>query len=565
MSALFQLNNTAMQTRFNLDNTHTSLNGITPEILGYQPAPIYRMAYDSLNNNAYMVFGTKLWRGRVTNNLDLLWHQKPLANSSDVVSDISGIRFFGSMDVCCKVAIAHAFGHDRKVTFYYPETDTIEIIVIDNSTNFFPTYSCCAFDDEENLYVEYTEGSGFLEKLFFVIRKDGSIKRLADPINGAGTSFVWFDNKLYRNNEASILSHYNPSTDTWTDVTGVSGLFVALDLHKLNDNELIALDSKIHSYHLDTDLVSFEYQTSVATAGKATFLYPLQTGVADDIKDIDLTGNELTLCICIKITRQDGIIMGFTTHDRELTSDTVIYKPIDSIQATAVRHELGTGIGNLDVDGLLKDTILSSDSITETELRAGAYDSAKIQMYVVDWLFPANTPQTIITGTTGEINIMQGHYKTEVRGLLQRMSQQIGSLTTATCRVKRLGDADCKVDMTPFRHVSDVNAVQGPRLIDFNDSEITGYYDYGVVTVTSGANDGLEREIKNSVQSAGISTISLQEAFPYQFEVGDTVILEAGCNRLIGTCSIKFDNINNFRGEPFIPGTDQIIKVGRLN
>src|SRR5689334_12686424 len=114
MSFAIQLNEAGLattQTRWNFDDTSDSLNGITPEILGYGPAPVFRMAYDKPGNAVYMVFGTKLWRGRLGGipNVDCLWGYKPLANGQDVVIDIGGTRFFGSMDTCgCKVAIAHS-------------------------------------------------------------------------------------------------------------------------------------------------------------------------------------------------------------------------------------------------------------------------------------------------------------------------------------------------------------------------------------------------------------------------------------------------------------------------
>lgn len=45
---------------------------------------------------------------------------------------------------------------------------------------------------------------------------------------------------------------------------------------------------------------------------------------------------------------------------------------------------------------------------------------------------------------------------------------------------------------------------------------------------------------------------------PYPVNAGDKVRLYPGCDKRDATCAGRFDNILNFRGEPFVPGTDSI-------
>jgi hypothetical protein len=59
------------------------------------------------------------------------------------------------------------------------------------------------------------------------------------------------------------------------------------------------------------------------------------------------------------------------------------------------------------------------------------------------------------------------------------------------------------------------------------------------------------------------SRIILHEPFPFPVSAGDTFVAVTGCNRLPGTCTQKFANIINFRGEPTLPGTDKLIQIGR--
>lgn len=87
----------------------------------------------------------------------------------------------------------------------------------------------------------------------------------------------------------------------------------------------------------------------------------------------------------------------------------------------------------------------------------------------------------------------------------------------------------------------------------------SGYFDYGVLTMTSGLNNGLSMEVKTYT----VGQIVLQLPFPYAVAPGDTYSLTAGCDRSFATCKDRFNNVLNFRGEPYVPGLDKLIQVGR--
>jgi hypothetical protein len=100
----------------------------------------------------------------------------------------------------------------------------------------------------------------------------------------------------------------------------------------------------------------------------------------------------------------------------------------------------------------------------------------------------------------------------------------------------------------------------------------SGYFSDGIIKFTSGANNGLSMEVR----AWDGTTIYLFEGMPFDLQVGDTFLIEPGCNLTINDCANKFalvpligggttasaangGNIVNFRGEPFIPGMDQIL------
>jgi hypothetical protein len=88
----------------------------------------------------------------------------------------------------------------------------------------------------------------------------------------------------------------------------------------------------------------------------------------------------------------------------------------------------------------------------------------------------------------------------------------------------------------------------------------SGYFDFGKFTMNSGPNTGFSREIKSYVPGQFV----LQLPFPYPVTPGENYTAVAGCGKsLIEDCKNKFNNVVNFRGFPYLPGTDRIVQIGR--
>lgn len=89
----------------------------------------------------------------------------------------------------------------------------------------------------------------------------------------------------------------------------------------------------------------------------------------------------------------------------------------------------------------------------------------------------------------------------------------------------------------------------------------SGYFDYGWMELTTGANSGkgIKREIKTYVDGG---TWTIQQAFPYVVNGDEDYRLVAGCDKIEATCIDKFDNIVNFLGFR-VKGNDWLMQVGR--
>jgi uncharacterized phage protein (TIGR02218 family) len=265
---------------------------------------------------------------------------------------------------------------------------------------------------------------------------------------------------------------------------------------------------------------------------------------------VHIASEVTTLATCWRIARRDGVVLGFTTHDRVLVIDYVTYRASTGFTPSTIAASNDMSVDNLDVAG-----VLSSSAISEADLRDGRFDFAAIEIFEVNWSDLSQGRLNLASGRLGEVTMSDGRFTAEIRGLTQALQQPVGEVYSAECRAD-LGDARCKVNLAAFTVTGAATAVASTRA--FTDStrlESDGWFDYGLLTWVTGSNAGLSVEVK----SFASNTFALFDAMPNTIEVGDAYSARAGCDKRLATCKAKFANILNFRGEPFVPGPDSML------
>lgn len=256
-------------------------------------------------------------------------------------------------------------------------------------------------------------------------------------------------------------------------------------------------------------------------------------------------GQEVTtLAWCWKVTRTDGQVFGFTTHDRSITLAGVTYSAESGLSASAAQAKAGASVDNLDIAGYV-----GGPFVTEDDLMAGLWDGAAIEVRVVNW---ADTTQTVFmqSGTIGQIKLVDGQFVAEMRGLSQALQQPVGRVMSRRCDAD-LGDARCGIDLALHTVTGSVTGVTSRQVFAATDlPTLPG----GLLTWTGGANAGRAMEVK----SASGGTITLSLPMPYDIAVADTYAISAGCDKNLSTCRDVYANAINFRGFPYIPGPDAL-------
>jgi hypothetical protein len=94
------------------------------------------------------------------------------------------------------------------------------------------------------------------------------------------------------------------------------------------------------------------------------------------------------------------------------------------------------------------------------------------------------------------------------------------------------------------------------KIIDTaNRGEADNYWKNGVIEFTSGNNTGERREVKDFTNST--AAIDIIIPLPHTPGVGDTYIIERGCDKNARTCQTKFDNWINFGAFTTLPSGGQ--------
>lgn len=269
-----------------------------------------------------------------------------------------------------------------------------------------------------------------------------------------------------------------------------------------------------------------------------------------------LAGEGTTLATCWKLKRRDTTVFGFTDHDQDILFESVTYKAATGFTPSAIANTASLSVDNLDVEGMLSDS-----DITDSDILAGRYDFAEIEIFQVNYNDLSQGALKLRRGWLGEVSLHKQQFVAEVRGLAQRLAQTIGELFSPSCRAT-LGDARCKVDLGPHTVTGSVTtAVSNQQFKDTARTEAAGLFTSGLLTFTSGDNNGLSIEVKEYALGVGGGQLVLSLPMPYAIAVGNTYSLIKGCDKTTQICQSRFSNVANFRGEPSVPGLDRMLET----
>lgn len=255
------------------------------------------------------------------------------------------------------------------------------------------------------------------------------------------------------------------------------------------------------------------------------------------------------VALCWRVERSDGVAIGLTTHDRDLTLDGLVHRAAPGMTPSAIERSAGLEADTMDIGGAL-----TSAAIGEADLLCGRWDGARVRLFAVDWETAATIAE-LGEGRIGAVEMGEDGFTAELAGASAALARPVVEETSPECRAE-LGDRRCRVALAARRRFARVMAI-AEREVTLDATEpVTGAYAGGSLRWFGGANGGLIQAVD---ASAG-ARVTLRGLPAFAVAVGTLVELVEGCDKSLATCAGRFGNAVNFRGEPHLPGIDLLTR-----
>jgi len=259
-------------------------------------------------------------------------------------------------------------------------------------------------------------------------------------------------------------------------------------------------------------------------------------------------GEVTSVAFCWQLERSDGGGIALTSHDRLLSKDGIQHDPAPGIVPAAVTKALGLDPQSSEIGGAL-----SSDTLNEADLMLGRWDGARMRLFATDWLDDGAEPVGLIGGELGEVSINGEGFSVELRGAAAKLQDPVCPSTSPQCRAQ-FGDPQCGVDLAGRTVRAAVVACASGELT--LDRAIGDDFLLGRLRYLTGANCGRSTVVIESDEM----TIKVRDLPRVEIVAGTVVELREGCDKRFRTCTERFANAANFRGEPHLPGADLLTR-----
>lgn len=228
-------------------------------------------------------------------------------------------------------------------------------------------------------------------------------------------------------------------------------------------------------------------------------------------------------------------VLYLTSSDCDIEYNNIFYK--------SGYFETNINLNNIENSNALILEIVKNkcENITIEELSQA---KVKIKMLICQQsiiIFTGFISSIITNETTIELTILQN---------IAKLNNSIGELFSPLCR-ECFGSKKCSIDLNKYKTTGKILEIISSNCFVGDHQQIKptniNYYEYGMVKFTSGKLKNITFQIKNE-QNGTIYLLQTTNIL----SVDDTYEIFTGCNKTLKMCKEKFNNVINFRGEPYI-------------
>jgi len=272
----------------------------------------------------------------------------------------------------------------------------------------------------------------------------------------------------------------------------------------------------------------------------------------------DFASELIAVAFICSLTRSDGVRMGLTSADHDIHLGDMVYRSDPGMMPSAI--VMG---GDLERESAGIETALASSLLTRADVEAGRWLNALVRVSALDWSRGDAEPILLARGTIGgitrEVGKGNGFIALEFLSDCEKLGRSGVPRISPTCR-SALGDARCGVDLSFREHLCRLQAAQERRIRLEQMPVASVDLVHGNVRFLDGPMSGLDRDIV--AEEDGWLILDGGEVLPGMSST--RLRVREGCDRRFSTCAGRFQNSQNFDGEPHVPGDDMLLRYGDL-
>ena len=266
-----------------------------------------------------------------------------------------------------------------------------------------------------------------------------------------------------------------------------------------------------------------------------------------------------TMADCYTITLQSGGIYRWTNADIPLTLNSLLFtSSIDQggqplVTRGAIRNARGTEVDTLDLTLMAGGSAQLMGTNISLAAHNGAFDAARVRVERVFSAYPGDTSMgsvVLFEGNTAGVDPSSTQVVLHVKSDLELLQYQMPRILFQPGCANCFGDSGCGISLPSLTTSGAITGTPTATAVNIGGSKADGYYNLGVLVMTSGAASGSRRTVSSFASHVATLTVPL----PAVPSSGDTFTIYPGCARTKSACA-GYSNSNNYQGFPYVPQT----------
>jgi uncharacterized phage protein (TIGR02218 family) len=247
----------------------------------------------------------------------------------------------------------------------------------------------------------------------------------------------------------------------------------------------------------------------------------------------------------------------YASADQPVNINGTSYAMAACIDDEGVSSEVGVQVDTLELTISADARTLAAGVPLMDFIKGGGWDNAVItaqRAYWANWGLPL---QGVLTRFSGRFSEVKDAGATKLTAVVSAWTELFNTsmpfdIYQAQC-LNTLFDAKCTLNRDNFKATAAIIGASTQRQLATSVAAAAGVYALGSVVFTSGANAGQRRTITAQDANGNLTLVAPLPSAPNE---GDDFNIYQGCDLSQGTCGSKFNNLANFRGQPFIPSPE---------